>query len=199
MFLGGGFFLLAIVFSLINLGAIFWYPGAILWSVGFIRYGYWFLFQRLSFQVIGYGPVNIAGTGFVFQPPVGWTVETVTGQPLPVCFGNPIGSFRPNIYFSIDNLSGTIEESLARSNAISSQQSDNITEVLCGYISTNQGHKGLRSIAQYHGPAGHMRAITYVFKRNDNIKVLIYCTSPAAQGGLLDTVFDQSVANMLLN
>jgi len=195
MFLGGGFFLLAIVFSLINLGAIFWYPGAILWSVGFIRYGYWFLFQRLSFQVIGYGPVNVAGTGFIFQPPTGWTVESVTGFPLPSCFGSPISNFRPNIAFEIDNFSGSIEESLAHANALSSSSS-NWAIISSGYISTNQGHKGLRSIAQYNGPTGQMRVITYVFNRNKDIKVHIHCTSPASQGGLLDTVFDQSVANI---
>jgi hypothetical protein len=199
MYLGGALFLLAIIFNFIHLGAIFWYPGAILWSVGFLRSGYWFLFQRFRYQVIGYGPVNIAGTGFIFQPPVGWTVESVTNLPLPACFGSPIGNFRPNIVFELDDLPGTIEESLARSKTISSAQGSNWAELLCQYTSTNQGCKGLRSIAQCNCPTGHMRIITYVFKRKDNTKVHIHCTSPASQGGLLDSVFDQAVANIQFN
>ena len=191
-------FLLAFVFDLIHLGAIFWLLGAFLWIVAFFRIGYWYLFQRLNYQVIGYGPVNIAGTGFVFQPPTGWTVESVTNFPLPVCFGSQIGDFRPNIYFALDDLPGSIEESLARAKAVSLAQSNNYTDLSSQYTSTNQGRKGIKSISQYSCPTGHFRCITYVFSRSDNTKVHVYCTSSASQGGLLDPIFDQCVANISL-
>jgi len=64
---GWALFLLAIIFNFIHLGAIFWYPGAILWSVVFLDPDIGFCFQRFRYQVIGYGPVNIAGTGFIFN------------------------------------------------------------------------------------------------------------------------------------
>lgn len=196
MWLAAGLFLLAFIFDLIHLGALFWFLGAIVWIVAFIRIGYWYLFQRLNYQVIGYGPVNIAGTGFVLQPPTGWTVESVSNMPLPVCFGSQIGDFRPNIFFALDDLPGSIEESMARAKAASSAQASSWTELISQKATTNQGRKGLKSISQYHCPSGHMRCITYVFNRTDNTKVHVYCTSPASQGGLLDGVFDQCVANI---
>lgn len=179
-------------------GVFIWWVGLLLWGSGVGRWAFWAIAQRPRFKVLGYGPVAVPGAGFVFQPPLSWTVESVEGCSIPICFGKPISGFRPNINFQLDDLPGTIEDSLARGKAASVGQISNWTDISYEKFSTNQRNGGARLIAQGSSGAGHLRYNIYVFQRSDGVKLLIYCTSPASQGGLLDSVFDQSVRNMLV-
>lgn len=177
-------------------GAIFWKVGGMIWVLAIARIGYWYLFQRPKFRVIGTGPVNIPGTAFALQPPVGWTVETATHLSLPACFGGWIGKFRSNIIFELDQSFGTLEESLGRSKV--SIQSREYRDISNQHFRIERGAIGIRNICEYTLDL-RFRCIPYVFFISDNTKLIVYCTTLASQGEIMDELFDRCVKKMCLN
>jgi len=121
----------------LHLGSMFWKVGAIVSVLATARIGYWCLFQRPRMKFLGYGPVAVPGTGFIFQPPAGWTVEEVSGNPIPYCFGTAIGGFRPNLNFVLDSMPGSLEDSLANAKAASAAHISKWRSLLI--VSGNEG------------------------------------------------------------
>ena len=188
----------ASIFTFHSYGTLFAWGGLLLWGAGALRWGYWLLFQRPRFKVLGYGPVAVPGSGFVFQPPLGWTVEEVAGYPLPCCFGHPIAGFRPNINFHLDDSPGGILDGLRNEIAETAAEMKNWMEISWGEFSTNQGRTGMHLIAQGDAGSGMCRFNLFVLQRQDGVKLHICCASPVDAGASYDSAFKQTVLAMEL-
>jgi len=175
-----------------------WWAGLLVWGTGTIRWGYWALCERPKITFLGYGHVDVPGFGFKFQPPAGWSIETVSGDPIPFCFGGVRNNFRPNIYFNVNGEPGTLETIWEMDKAITMKQALNVTELSRRSFTTDQGIVGLRGVIQINADSRYTRVVSFIFKRSDGANIHLYCTTLASDGHIFDSMFDACAAAMTL-
>lgn len=174
-------------------GVLLWGFGAVVFGGSLARWGYWLLFQRMKTKQIGFGPVEVPGSGFRFLPPQGWTLEVHSYSPFPVCFGSANNGFRPNIVFELDTVSATLDESIMRAVSPLREYKDWIDISFAGFT-TNQNRQGVRYAGQYTYPsAGLLRIIYYALARSDGVKILIFCTAPLQCAASMEPLFDKAI------
>lgn len=187
------------LYALQSFGSFIWRCATIAWGAGFLRWVYWIVFQRPKFVSLGNGPLQ--GYGFVFQPPMGWTVEVPIGNHIciPMCFGPEIDGFRSNVIFTLDPEKDSLESSLARIKVQTAKTVSNWSDISCDSFTTNEGSTGIRLISQGSANGKNVRWNLYIFQRSDGYKLQITFTTPQSQGSIMDAVYDQCVTKMAVD
>jgi hypothetical protein len=132
-----------------------------------------------------------------FSPPAGWTVAASTKSRFKVATGPPSRGFVPNISISEAEYAGSAEQFVAE-NVKNMQGQDAIFHILNqSSFKTRAGLKGVKLIFEINKEKHTFRSTQYIFAPGPGVPLLLVnCSTAAEDGGLYNSLFDQTISTL---
>lgn len=135
--------------------------------------------------------------GFSIRPPMGWKeqeVEALNG--IPAFIDSSQQKFAPNIVFSIDQYTGSLDEYLEISiSVIEKENADKNLKILSQEeVTTNKGLSGMKLVMKTHQYGLDLQQTFYIFEMDETNKFIITCSDLADRSEITNDLFEMSVS-----